>query len=768
MPSCQQRMPTAMSQAACRDGRDRGEAEPGKFPFQLVALLCLGMTVNSYTLVSLFPYVGMMVKDLLNLETINEAGFYAGYLASAFTLGRFLSGYVWGRLTDKVGRKPVMILSLLSIMTWSVSFGLSTTYTWAMISRLILGLTNSIIVPLRTVLNEVCGPEHVVQGMAYLNGSKSFSYVLGAGIGGLLAQPALHYPGTFSATGLFGRYPYLLPNLVGASAALVTLVAVVLFLPETKGYTPATGKHAALQLDSNSDKRRVEPTTTTTTATMTTVITPRAAKTDDNYIDATPRVKVPGSPIVSSPADTENHPPTPTIGFVFGSSKKNYRQLTAAGGGGGQGIKEDSKQSEEEEKLGDYHEQQQQDPRQAQQSRRSSEGGGEYDSCALIVVNAVEEVEGGETTNGSGGRAGDQDGGRRRRGGGGGGSSPEHLDYCLPTFCAKEDRGEGGEWHEGEGEVEEPGLCGPDGLLATPYVPTILFLACVLQMLQLGLEEAYPLFAFSTPDVGGLGFDSKQIGQVLVVTGFLVAGFTLILSPLGIKALGLTTWQRTGCLLSMPARLAIPAVKALSWNYPSLFAVSVATYTVDFVALGAVNIALSIGSTTLVPTYMRGKLGGLYNTAESLGRCMGPAGFAVTYAWSISPSARDAYGGWVNYRFVFCASAVILAFCTVLAWGSLTDKNLMAGKTEQQEEGGDGDDDNQERDNTTAAASGQEATRFEIDSGSGTGTGITAESSGYSHREGGRGGVGGDGARGDSSLFSAGGGSMPCREVDLV
>lgn len=215
---------------------------------------------------------------------------------------------------------------------------------------------------------------------------------------------------------------------------------------------------------------------------MTTVITPRAAKTDDNYIDATPRVKVPGSPIVSSPADTENHPPTPTIGFVFGSSKKNYRQLTAAGGGGGQGIKEDSKQREEEEKLGDYHEQQQQDPRQAQQSRRSSEGGGEYDSCALIVVNAVDEVEGGETTNGSGGRAGDQDGGRRRRGGGGGGSSPEHLDYCLPTFCAKEDRGEGGEWHEGEGEVEEPGLCGPDGLLATPYVPTILFLACVLQV----------------------------------------------------------------------------------------------------------------------------------------------------------------------------------------------------------------------------------------------------------------------------------------------
>ena len=49
--------------------------EPAKkFPTLAVAILCLGMTVTSYTLVSLFPYVGMMVKELLSLETTNEAG----------------------------------------------------------------------------------------------------------------------------------------------------------------------------------------------------------------------------------------------------------------------------------------------------------------------------------------------------------------------------------------------------------------------------------------------------------------------------------------------------------------------------------------------------------------------------------------------------------------------------------------------------------------------------------------------------------------------
>ena len=51
------------------------EAEPAKkFPTLAVVILSLGMIIHSYTLVSLFPYVGMMVKDLLSLETTNEAG----------------------------------------------------------------------------------------------------------------------------------------------------------------------------------------------------------------------------------------------------------------------------------------------------------------------------------------------------------------------------------------------------------------------------------------------------------------------------------------------------------------------------------------------------------------------------------------------------------------------------------------------------------------------------------------------------------------------
>ena len=60
------------------------------------------------------------------------AGYYAGYVASAFTFGRFLSGYVWGYFTDYFGRKPVIISVLFCMAAFSVGFGFSTSYSWAL------------------------------------------------------------------------------------------------------------------------------------------------------------------------------------------------------------------------------------------------------------------------------------------------------------------------------------------------------------------------------------------------------------------------------------------------------------------------------------------------------------------------------------------------------------------------------------------------------------------------------------------------------------
>lgn len=59
------------------------------------------------------------------------------------------------------------------------------------------------------------------------------SSIIGAGLGGVLSDPVKSYPDYFDPSGLFGKYPYLLPNLVCTAIVLLGLIVGLLFLEET-------------------------------------------------------------------------------------------------------------------------------------------------------------------------------------------------------------------------------------------------------------------------------------------------------------------------------------------------------------------------------------------------------------------------------------------------------------------------------------------------------------------------------------------------------
>ncbi|VAH60358.1 unnamed protein product [Triticum turgidum subsp. durum] len=173
-----------------------------------------------------------MIRDLEVAKQEQDIGFYAGFVGAAYFLGRTISAVPWGIFADKYGRKPCIVISILSVIVFNTLFGLSTTYWMAIVTRGLLGLLCGILGPIKAYASEVCRKEHQALGISLVTSSRAIALVIGPAIGGFLAQPAKKYPNLFSEESIFGRFPYFLPCFVISVLAAGACLACI-WLPET-------------------------------------------------------------------------------------------------------------------------------------------------------------------------------------------------------------------------------------------------------------------------------------------------------------------------------------------------------------------------------------------------------------------------------------------------------------------------------------------------------------------------------------------------------
>lgn len=205
-------------------------APPAYKELSFVAIMMLS---NALPISFLYPFLYFMVRDMHVAKRDEDIGFYAGYIGSAFMIGRFLTSMHWGIVADKYGRKPVMICGVLSVIFFNMIYGFSQSFWAAFLSRLFLGGFNGILGPVKAYASEICSDEHQPLGVSVVGTTLGLGMIVGPALGGYLSQPSLKYPSIFPPGSLFDVYPYLLPCVFVSGLAAVGLVITVLYLPET-------------------------------------------------------------------------------------------------------------------------------------------------------------------------------------------------------------------------------------------------------------------------------------------------------------------------------------------------------------------------------------------------------------------------------------------------------------------------------------------------------------------------------------------------------
>ena len=91
---------------------------------------------------SIFPYIYYMVSSFKITHDDRQIAIYAGMVTSAFTFAEFSTGVLWGRLSDKIGRKPVLIFGLAGTGLSMLIFGFARSFPVALLARALGGLLN--------------------------------------------------------------------------------------------------------------------------------------------------------------------------------------------------------------------------------------------------------------------------------------------------------------------------------------------------------------------------------------------------------------------------------------------------------------------------------------------------------------------------------------------------------------------------------------------------------------------------------------------------
>lgn len=163
----------------------------------------------------IIPVIPTLIENLTG-EELNIAAGYGGFLIMAYAGMQFFFAPVLGELSDKFGRRPILLMSLLGLGLDYILHAYAPTIAWLFVGRILAGITGASYSVANAYIADISDPSEKAKNFGYIGVAFGLGFIIGPLIGGVFAEISVQ-----------------MPFLVAAGLTLLNFLFGLFFVPES-------------------------------------------------------------------------------------------------------------------------------------------------------------------------------------------------------------------------------------------------------------------------------------------------------------------------------------------------------------------------------------------------------------------------------------------------------------------------------------------------------------------------------------------------------
>ncbi len=172
-----------------------------------IGFIFITMLIDIIGIGIIIPVIPKLLQEL-NHSDISDAARLGGWLAFAYAFTQFICAPLMGSLSDKFGRRPILLISLMAFAVDYLVLALAPNVPWLFVGRIIAGITGASISTAMAYISDVSTLENKAKNFGLVGAAFGIGFIIGPVIGGLLGQYGSRVPFYAAAVLCFVNFIY--------------------------------------------------------------------------------------------------------------------------------------------------------------------------------------------------------------------------------------------------------------------------------------------------------------------------------------------------------------------------------------------------------------------------------------------------------------------------------------------------------------------------------------------------------------------------------